>query len=288
MKIMKFLISLFSFFLFVSFSFGQVVWQTASQTQSQQPEKITINADKNSPTSPVFVHRQIEFLYRKPTDAELQIIAVDGSLAEKYQNFLNTKNTGLFRLMSDAGCASSNKIIVASDYCIKYSMPGNGSAYSFRIKNYRIRHLADLAFKDNYLYSGGRYIQSAMANLGDKDINSVTIHSDGVKELVALMPEKEFGLVAKQVERLKKGVVVNNLLFSNKLSAEKNSTYILRSIAFNAKFFAAVRGVTYNEFDYDKRRDVIIAFRVVEKNDDGSVVLLWKELRNEKAPKLNF
>ncbi len=259
---MKYFLLLPIIFSFVDFSFGQ------------------IRGIENT-------RQQIEVLYRKPTKTELQSVSVDTNLSEKYQSFLNAKNTGLIRLMSDKGCTSSSKIIVASDYCVKYSMPGNGSAYSFRVENYRIRHLADLAFKDNILYSGGRLTLSAMVNLGNKDINLITQNSESVKKITELMPETEFDIVVKQVERLKKGITVNSLFFSNKLSAEKNSTYILRSIAFGGNNFVAVKGFTYNEFDYDKRRDIIIAFRVVEKNDDGSIVLLWKELRNEKAPKLN-
>jgi hypothetical protein len=260
---MKYFLLLFIIFLVAGSSFGQVL-------------------------SGEFFRRQVEVLYRKPTKSELNNVAVDPILFEKYKSFLNAKDTGLIRLMSDKGCSSSNKIVVASEYCLTYSMPGNGSAYSFRFENYRIRHLADLAFKDNVLYSGGRLTLSAMANLGNKDINSITQDSESVKEIAELMPETDFDIVVKQVERLKKGVTINNIFFSNKLSAEKNSTYILRSVAFGGNNFVAIKGFTYNEFDYDKRRDIIIAFRVVEKNNDGSVVLLWKELRNEKAPKIKF
>jgi hypothetical protein len=49
----------------------------------------------------------------------------------------------------------------------------------------------------------------------------------------------------------------------------------------------AVRGISYNELDFDKRRDVIVAFRVVRMDPDGSISILWKQLADGESPKLN-
>jgi hypothetical protein len=232
--------------------------------------------------------KQIEYFYRHPGGTELKNLQIDSILYEKYKDVLNSEKAGIIRLVSEIDCDLNNKIPVAKDDCLKYQVPGSGSAYSFRFQTYRVKHLADLSFKDNYFYSDGKYTQTVIANLGSKSFESLTLESQGVKELAEFIPEKDIDLVAKQADKIEKGVIVNKILFTNKTAVELNSIYILRSIAFNAKNLVTFKNLTYNEFDYDKRRDVIIAFRVVEKNDDGSIVLLWKELRNEKAPKLNF
>jgi hypothetical protein len=301
---MKHILLFLLLFIVVSLSFGQAPTprptpMSAAQAQPRRDNNVQSplnqtrqNANGAIPQREIIrlngVRKDVEKqLYRKPTKSELQNILVDAVLFEKYKVFLDSKNTGLIRLVSDLDCSLSDKVLVINEYCSKYSMPGNGAAYSFRIKNYRIKRLADLHFKDNYFYSGESYIESAMANLGDKDINLLTLDSEGVKEITELTPVKEVDLIKSTVEKLNKGLIVNNILYSNKVSAEKNATYILRSIAFDTKHFISVNGYTYNEFHYDKRRDVIIAFRVVEKNADGSIVLLWKELQNEKAPKLD-
>jgi hypothetical protein len=177
---------------------------------------------------------------------------------------------------------------VAKDGCLKYQVPGSGAAYSFRYNAYRAKHLADLSFKDNYFYSDGKYIQTVIANLGSKSVESLTLESQGVKELAEFIPEKDIDLVSRQAEKIEKGVIVNKILFTNRTEVELNSTYILRSVAFDVKYLVTFKNLIYNEFDYDKRQDIIIAFRVIEKNADGSIVLLWKELRNEKAPKLKL
>jgi hypothetical protein len=299
---MKYLLLFPIFFGTVLFVIGQntgptppPVWKTAREAQIN--DKIREIPTQNAKTYPnsqrpvnksVKPNNQINLLYRIPNEADLKMLSVNQVLKEKYSAFLNKKNTGLIMLLPDTGCSSDERIVNISADCLKTSVPGSGSSFSFRVKTYRIRRLADLNFKNNAFESGGRLIESAMASLGDKDIELLTLDSEGIKDLVALKPEKDVSLVAKQVEMLQKGVIINNILFSNKISAEKNSTYILRSIAFDAKYFTTLNGYTYNELDYDKRRDIIIAFRVVEKNADGSIVLLWKELRNEKSPKLKL
>jgi hypothetical protein len=285
------------FFLNCIFLYGQVARPTltptpipaSTQTLSQRMEsQMEISSKRNSLAKREIALRKIEVLYRKSTNAELKILSVDLTLVEQYKGLLKNRRTGLIRLMPDLGCSKNDKLIVSSDYCTKYSMPGSGSTYSFRVTDYRIQRLGDLVLRDNHIYADGMFIQAAMANLGDKAIESLTLESEGIKELVAFKPDNEIGLVAKQVARLKKGFLVSNTFFANNLDVEKNSTYILRSIAFNTKHFVASHNITYNEFDYDKRRDIMIVFRIIEKNADGSIVLLWKELRNEKAPKLKL
>jgi hypothetical protein len=301
---MKHLFLLSMLFIGVSFVFGQAPTprptpMTAAQAQPRRDNNVQspLNQTRLNANGAAIPQREIirinnvrkdveKQLYRKPTKSELQNILVDAGLFEKYKVFLESKNTGLIRLVPDLDCSLSDRVLVTSEYCSKYSMPGNGAAYSFRTGHYRIKRLADLFFKENYFYSGGSYIESVMANLGDKDISLLTLNSEGVKEITELTPVKEVEFLKDTLERLKKGLMVNSILYSNRVSAGKDSTYILRSIAFDTKNFISVNGYTYDEFHYDKRRDVVIAFRVVEKNNDGSVVILWKELRNEKSPKL--
>ena len=38
--------------------------------------------------------------------------------------------------------------------------------------------------------------------------------------------------------------------------------------------------------DFDRRRNVIVAFRVVERDDNGDTTIVWKRLRDVASPKL--
>lgn len=63
-------------------------------------------------------------------------------------------------------------------------------------------------------------------------------------------------------------------------------TYGLRSIAYRGEVVQSFQGVLFNELDYDKRRDVIVLFRTVGFDVAGTLIVIWKELRNTESPKL--
>ena len=96
------------------------------------------------------LQRNVEPLYRKPSREELKAVAPKPELIEKFAEFLRQPNPGLTKLIKDAGCAENTKVVVATAGCLRYTMPGAGSSYSFRVKNYRIARLADL------IYTGDR------------------------------------------------------------------------------------------------------------------------------------
>nr|MBA3334881.1 hypothetical protein [Acidobacteriota bacterium] len=88
--------------------------------------------------------------------------------------------------------------------------------------------------------------------------------------------------------QLSEGVFSDGFQYRRGFYAVENTTYVLRSIAYDGKYFRAVEGVAYNEFAFDKRRDVTVAFRIVRKDSDGSVTILWKEILRKNSPKIKY
>jgi hypothetical protein len=82
------------------------------------------------------------------------------------------------------------------------------------------------------------------------------------------------------------GVERDGYLYSRSLTANENTTYAVRAIAYRGRVLRAVKGVSYNELDFDKRRDIIVAFRIVQKEPDGSISILWNQLSDNEAPKM--
>lgn len=218
--------------------------------------------------------RYFEAIYRKPTDKELKLLAVDSELTAKYKNFTTKNNSGIIRLMPDFGCNENKNVVVAKEECLKYSMPGGGSAYSFRKNTYRLWRLADLIYRENVFFAGSRYTQGIIGALGDVELDKISLNSKGVKQLSEFVPVDEYTEIEQQYKKIERGVIVNGILFSNKLKVKENATYILRSIAYQGKSYTTVASnIVYNEFDFDKRFDVLTAFRVLKKDTDGSVVI---------------
>lgn len=245
-------------------------------------EKFPVKTDEERK---VFLQR-IQPLYRETTKEEMQILAPNSEDVEKYSTFLKQKNTGLTKLIADKGCASNPDIVKTSPQCEGYTMPGAGSAYSFRIQDYRILDLSDLNFRKNRLESLGVLNHGIMVNLGDVSLESITLESNGVKYLAKLKPANDFNKAAELAQNLTKGITDGGFNYSSISTAVENSTYIIRVIAYRGVSPKTIAGIAYNENDLDKREDIIIAFRVVRLIPNESVTILWKELQSKKSPEL--
>jgi hypothetical protein len=232
------------------------------------------------------MQKLIRPLYRKPSKEELEAVEPDAELFDKYAGFLRQENTGLTKLINDKGCAENAKVIVASSDCLKYTMPGAGSSFSFRAQTYRLSRLADVTFTDKSFQASGIFIHGIFVNIGDIPLEKVTLETAGLKYLTDFAPETDYEK-SKEIDRqLIKGVKSDGFLYRRGLYIVEDTTFVLRSIAYNGKYMRSASGVTYNELDFDKRKDVIAAFRIVEKDADGNVTILWKVLQQKDAPEL--
>jgi hypothetical protein len=225
-------------------------------------------------------------IYRKATKEELKTIAPKPQLFQKYRAFLKQSDTGLTRLAADAGCAESTKVVVATEDCMKYTMPGAGFAYSFRVNNYRIPRLADIIFTDNSFQAAGVLLHGIFVNVGDVPLDKISLQTNGLKFLLEFQPEPDYEK-AKEIDiKLAEGIENDGFLYRRGLYIQEETTFVLRSVAYDGAYFRAINNITYNEFRFDKRRDIVVAFRIVEKGADNSVTILWKELLRKKSPKV--
>lgn len=228
----------------------------------------------------------IDNLYRKPSEKELEAVLVEQELKQKYKDFLDDKDTGITHIVKDVGCAESQLVIVVSGDCLKYSMPGNGSAFSFRVNNYRIPRLADINFDGTYFKSRSIWQHGILVNIGDVPLETVNLQLPILKYLEDFRPALEYQNALSLENEINAGIRRQNLFYSRKVFAVENATFLLRSIAYRGISRRSVEGFVYNEFDYDKRKDIIIAFRIVRKYSDGSITILWKKLSSKTSPKL--
>lgn len=240
---------------------------------------------KNDEERKVFMG-QIEPLYRKLTAEEMALLAPGADKLSANEAFLKQKNTGLIKLILDRDCAENLNVVKATAECAKYAMPGAGSAYSFRKEMHRLVRLADLNFRRNTFQALGTLTHGIMTSLGDVPVGSIDLNSPDVKFIVDFKPAKDINTAAKIAGDLTKGIKDGGKIYASVLPVKENSTYLLRSIAYRGEAVKVAGSIVYNELDFDDRRDVIIAFRVIEFVPNESVVILWKELQNKKSPKI--
>lgn len=236
----------------------------------------------------VQLQRLVAPLYRKPTSKELLEVAPSGEMLAKYADLLRQPNTGIFKLVPDTGCAPNMRVVSAREDCLRYSMPGAANSYSFRTENYRIKHLADITFDGDELTVTGLFMHGLVTKLGDLPVESVGLSTNGLKFIVDFKPSNSADDVRLIDDSFAKGIEVKGFRYAKASPAEENMTYAYRGVAYRGKLVRSADGVMYNELDYDKREDVIVAFRIVEKAMDGSITIVWKQLAEYESPRIKM
>lgn len=229
---------------------------------------------------------KIRPLYRKPTPAELTLMDPGDSLRRDLEEFLTEKYTGIVKMVADKGCEAKFNVNVASPHCEKYGLPGAGAAFSFRKASHWLRRLSDLGFDgERFITTPGELIHGILVNIGDVPISRVKATTE-YATLAGFEPVADEDLADAFSGLLKKGIRDGERLYSSSLPVKKNTTFLLRSIAYRAEYFRTVEGVEYDEMEFDTRKDVIVAFRVVGFEPDESVIFAWKEFERKDSPRL--
>src|SRR6476620_6740281 len=141
------------------------------------PSQSDLNAEIN-PTEirVLMIQKYAQPLYRKPTAKELQKISPEPSLYSQYSEFLKRENTGVFRFAPNRNCDTDTKVLVASEECLLYTMPGSGNSYSFRTGSYRFQRLLDLTFADGMFQTLGVLAHGIITDLGKLPIESISLN----------------------------------------------------------------------------------------------------------------
>ena len=225
-------------------------------------------------------------IYRKATEEEIKVLAVDESHLSKYSVFLKQPETGIVKLSGDSSCISDGDLVVATEQCIGLKMPGAGTAYSFRFDSYRLPRLADLVLFKGMFGADGVLQQFALVQLGSIDIEQVSLETAGMKYLTELQPLRDRASFSTFDSAITQGVDSEGFVYRKGHPVVYGATYALRSIAFRGNYPRSIDGVEYDEIDYDRRRDVIVAFQVIGLDSAGNATIVWKRLRDLEAPKL--
>ncbi len=233
------------------------------------------------------MRRTGNFIIRtRPTKEQKKRLVPNPQDLKTYEQFLEQPRTGIFRLMPDTGCTENINVIKADAVCLQY-IP-ESSYYSFREKEHTIEILADIRLKNGVLISDGILSQSIFVHLGEITLEEIVPTLEGLEFLADFSPSSQSPEAQKQYTQIMRGVKVGNYEYKKALPMIENATYALRVVAYKGNVFRSFRGFRFDLLDGDKRIDVTIAFRVIRKEQDGAVTLLWKEIERKNAPRLVF
>jgi hypothetical protein len=109
------------------------------------------------------------------------------------------------------------------------------------------------------------YDYGMLLKLGDVPLQNVSLDTQAAAFVASYAPPITDHEIRNEQRRFGMGVTIQAVELKNRLPVEANTTYLLRSIIFD-------------------RTDVLVAVRVIRKDSDGSVVVLWKRLMKYSTP----
>lgn len=196
---------------------------------------------------------------------------------EKYKEFLKNSDAGLAKILPDPNCSSEFVIDLNDSKCgAALSIPGRGAFFSFRVKRNFPLPYADIHFDDGAFKVGGKSELGIISKLGDIKIENIELTTPGITPIHKFKPAKTEAEIRKQEEQVNKGFSAEGFTYSSKAAVELNQTYVVRTIAFRH----------YEQYFNDRRIDILIVFRVVKRDADGALTILWRRLSKNSSPQV--
>ena len=193
---------------------------------------------------------------------ETQFLSPTAEDRAAYAEFLAQPDTGLIRLLPrEKFDSSANK---------KSGMTtrGGGAYYSFSRLTHEYGYGSDIELYSGYLsvgFAGADY--GMLIKLDGARVEDISSELPGVAFLAkynAVTTEPEARI---EQRRFGTGTVIDGAPYKERVPVEVGATYVLRSINFGTS-------------------DVLVAFRVVRQDTDGSLIIAWRMLEKYPTPKL--
>jgi hypothetical protein len=202
------------------------------------------------------LEKDIEELREQLIQKELEFLGPSPEDRAQFAEFLLQPDTGLAR------------ILPREKYREKLTFREGGAYYSFtRLSNSYDRDPQISLERDTIRtgFAGADF--GFLSLLGDIPIETVGLDHKGVQYLATFAAPSLEQDAREHHRKNSGGFTVAGYLYKSSLPTMVRKTYILRSISYD-------------------RFDVLIAFRLVRQDADGSVVLVWKKLKEFPTPVL--
>lgn len=197
----------------------------------------------------------LEELFLAPSDDDMKAHA----------EFLRQPDTGLIRILprevyeSRETYKQNRKTIV---------IRGGGSYYSFTGRTHEYSAITDIGLEAGQLragFAGANY--GMLISLGDVPLENISLDTAAVQVLASHVAAVDLPKARIEQGRTGEGTTIEGITYKNRMPVQTNSTFLVRVVNYSAS-------------------DVLVAFRVVRVDTDGSAIILWKMLKKYPTPHL--
>lgn len=200
------------------------------------------------------LENEIRALVGELKDTEQQFLAPSAKDRAKYDEFLGQTDTGMIRLLPRE---------VFQD---KLTIRGGGAYYSFARLTHEYGLGSDIELQQNQFsvgFAGADF--GFLTRLGKVAIEEVTLDHPAAQFLSTFAAPTAEPAARDQHARASAGFEVNGFTYQDRVKFKGKNSYLLRSVGY-------------------RESDLLVAFRIVSQDDDGSVVIVWKILKKFPVP----
>ena len=206
------------------------------------------------------VIKEIEAKRAELAELEKKVLAVSDKDRENFADFLRQPQTGVIRLLP--------REIYDGDSKRRLAISGGGAYYSFVRKTHEYGQGSDIELAQEHLsvgFAGADY--GLLLNLGDVSIDQVASDYVATRALLDYTPPIKEAEVRAEHRKLWQGIELSGFTFKGRVPAKVSNTYLLRSVSIDTS-------------------DTLAVFRIVRKDTDGSVIVIYKVLKTFPKPKM--
>lgn len=201
--------------------------------------------------------------YREAGVVKKGVLAPSAVDVAQHQFLLSQPNTGVMRLLPGETSDSAMYKVKA-----KVSMRGGGAYFSFFDRTHEYGYGSDISFERGNLYVGFAGADYGMlTDLGDTELELIDANDPRAGFMLNYRPPRNEAAARIEARKFWPPFTVDGVRYQRRLPAQVNHTYLLRSINYNTS-------------------DLLVAFRIVSKADDGGLTIAWKILKKFSAPQL--
>src|SRR5215475_8347418 len=177
-----------------------------------------------------------------------------------HAEFLRQPDTGALRLLPRESFDLNNQ---------KLSIRGGGCYFSFSRMTHEYGYGSDLSLSLGRFWVGfaGTHF-GFLVSLGNATLETLTLEDPGLRYLAAFVAPTNEQAAREQYQRAGQGFTENGFFYRSFIDATVGATYAVRSVDQEAS-------------------DVLVAFKVLRQDTDGSLILLWKRLKWFPTPQLH-
>ena len=191
-----------------------------------------------------------------------QFLAPSAEDRATYAEFLSQADSGLIRLLPRERYDGSG------ERKAKLDINGGGAYYSFARLTHEYGQGQDIGLEQGYLKTGfGGADYGMLTKLDGARLEDLSTELPGVLFLAKYSAVGNEPDARLEQTRFGGGAVIDGITYKERVPVEVGATYLLRSIQF-------------------ARADVLVGFRVVRQDADGSLIIAWKLLQKYPTPKL--